>query len=326
MNPLVSIIIPVYNSEKYIRDTISSCLEQSYGHLEVIVVNDGSQDHSEEIIESFWDNRVRYYKIPNSGPCVARNFGIKMASGDLFQFLDADDILHKDKLKFQVEQYKFYGEDYVYSGVMGNILGKEKRLEKGFEFYYTNLEVPEYFRRMFANFGKYYTTGMWLVSRKLVEETGEWDSRVLLNNDGEYFSRLILNSDGIIFCPGAIFYYRRDVPGSVSKKNSKKIYESWLYSYNSYVSNFRRNLDERSARELGRKALSVYYCNSYPFYPDLLQKCKDQIRELGYPSPAAHGGRIFKILSAFIGTENALKLRTLKKNNKLSLVSILNLG
>lgn len=326
MNPLVSIIIPVYNSEKYIRDTLQSCIEQSYTNLEIIVVNDGSQDRSEEIIESLRDNRIRYFKIPNSGPCVARNFGIRMATGDLFQFLDADDILHRDKLKLQVERYERYGEEYVYSGVMGNIIGTQKQLEKGFDFYYTNLEVPEYFRRMFANFGKYYTTGMWLVSRKLVEETGEWDSQVLLNNDGEYFARLILNSDGLIFCPGAIFYYRRDVPGSVSKKNSRKIYESWLYSYNSYVKNFRRNLDDRSARELGRKALSVYYCNSYPFYPDLLQKCRDQIKELGYPSPSPHGGRIFRILSAFIGTENALKLRTLKKSNKLSLESLFNLG
>ncbi|WPP52903.1 glycosyltransferase family 2 protein [Catalinimonas niigatensis] len=318
MNPLVSIIIPVYNSEKYIKNTIESCLQQTYTHIEIIIVNDGSKDNSEKIIKGFNDSRLKYYKIANSGPCYARNFGIEKATGDLFQFLDADDVLDQEKLESQVRYYQSHGDEYVYSGIMGFIINDQKQLEQGFDFYYKNLRIEEYFRKMFYHFGKYYTTGMWLLPRKLVEKTHGWDEKVRINNDGEYFSRIILHSKGIVFCPEAIFYYRRDVPMSVSKRfNSKDIYESWLYSYSCYVKCFQRTLNKKTANELGRKALSVYYCNSYPNYPDLLQECKDQIRLLGYHSPSAHGGKTFKLISAIVGVDNALKIKTLKDKGKL---------
>lgn len=317
MKPLISIIIPVYNSEKYIKETIQSCLNQTYTNLEIIIVNDGSTDKSEEIIHGFKDTRIKYFKIANSGPCYARNFGIKNATGDLFQFLDADDILENRKLEFQVIRHRTNGDEIVYSGVMGFIINDQKNLEPDFDFYYKKLQVEEYFRVMFNHFGKYYTTGMWLIPRSLIEKTHGWDEKVLINNDGEYFSRIILLSNGIVFCPGAVFYYRRDVPMSISKGfNSKKIYESWLYSYSCYAKYFQFFLGQNSANELGREALSVYYCNSYPNYPDLLHRCKQQIRELGYHSPAAHGGKTFKIISNLIGVDNALKLRTLKDRRK----------
>lgn len=315
MKCLVSIIIPVYNTEKYIQRTVNSCLNQTYEHFEIIIVNDGSTDNSEELVQRIEDKRIRYFKIANSGPCVARNFGIEQAKGDLFQFLDADDILDEGKLQAQMESYVKYGDDYVYSGTMGNILAGVKDLEEGFEIYYKNLRVEDYFRTMFSNFGKYYTTGIWLTPRKLVEKTKGWDKDVLLNNDGEYFTRIILNSNGVIFCSDSIFYYRRDVPFSVSKGlKSRRIYESWLYSYKCYVENFHLYLEAKSARELSRQALSVYYCNSYPKYPELLRECKDLFEELGYRTPVAHGGDLFRFTAALLGVEKALKVREMKKN------------
>lgn len=321
MKSLVSIIIPVYNSEKYIEETIQSCLDQTYSHFEVIIVNDGSKDSSEDIIQRFEDNRIKYFKIKNSGPCFARNYGISKATGKLFQFLDADDVLHHEKIESQVRMYALFGDEYIYSGIMGTINNGLKSLEKDLDFYYKNLEVKEYFRKMFNNFGKYYTTGIWLVPKKLLDSSPGWDEKVLINNDGEYFSRLILKSKGIIFSPGAIFYYRRDVPESLSKKfNSKRIYTSWLYSYTCYVKGFKDNLDPACARELGRKALSVYYCNSYPHHPDLLATCKEQIRLLGYKSPVAYGGETFKFLSRVMGVDSALRIRTFKETLKLNFI------
>lgn len=317
MKKLISIIIPFYNAEKYIGDTIQSCLNQTYSTIEIILVNDGSSDNSSGVINSFDDNRLKYFTVPNGGPCRARNFGLSKASGALIQFLDADDLLEKEKLSLQYKKYLQFGDDYIYSGVMGKILGDQKTLEQDFHFYYQDLSVLEYFQEMFGNFGKYYTTGIWLVPRKLVDQTHGWDEKVLINNDGEYFTRIILHSKGIKFCPGAIFYYRRDVTGSVSKaRNGKHIYESWLYSYSCYVKNFQLKIDTKSANHLGRRALSVYYCNSYPNHPELLENCKDQIRQLGYQKPVAHGGKTFKIISAFLGVYRALKIRELKQKLK----------
>lgn len=98
---LISVIVPVYNCEKYVGDCLDSILANKYQNLEVIVVNDGSTDNSAEIIKKYYnqksekyDNRVIYIEQNNMGLSVARNTGIKYADGDWISFVDADDIVH----------------------------------------------------------------------------------------------------------------------------------------------------------------------------------------------------------------------------------------
>ncbi|MFB9868640.1 glycosyltransferase family 2 protein [Vreelandella sulfidaeris] len=90
--PLVSIIIPCYNAEKYVAEAIESALAQTYPHCEVIVVNDGSLDASGKVIECY-KNSIRYLKTDNRGACHARNVGLYVAKGERVQWLDADDVL-----------------------------------------------------------------------------------------------------------------------------------------------------------------------------------------------------------------------------------------
>lgn len=94
---MISIIIPCYNSEKYIKDAIDSVKNQSYKNWECIIVNDGSTDNSETIIQDCIknDNRFLYIKQENKGPGAARNYGAKYVKGELMTMLDADDILGK---------------------------------------------------------------------------------------------------------------------------------------------------------------------------------------------------------------------------------------
>lgn len=110
--PLVSIIIPCYNAEKYVGEAIQSALDQTYPHKEVIVIDDGSTDGSLEVIRSFGD-RVRWETGPNRGACAARNRGLKIARGEFIQFLDADDLLHTTKLQKQVAEFDHTGADMV---------------------------------------------------------------------------------------------------------------------------------------------------------------------------------------------------------------------
>ena len=100
--PLVSIVIPCYNAEKYIGQAVESALGQRYRPIEVIVVDDGSSDESVRVLATFGD-RIRLETGPNRGACAARNIGLAMAQGELIQFLDADDTLHPQKLERQVE-------------------------------------------------------------------------------------------------------------------------------------------------------------------------------------------------------------------------------
>jgi glycosyltransferase involved in cell wall biosynthesis len=101
--PLVSIIMPAFNAEAFIADAIQSALQQSWGNLELIIINDGSTDDTEKIVQSFRDTRIKYIRQENKGVSVARNKGLDAASGKYLAFLDSDDILPSDSLKSRVE-------------------------------------------------------------------------------------------------------------------------------------------------------------------------------------------------------------------------------
>jgi len=98
--PLISCIMPVCNGEKYILEALESVMAQSYPLTEVIVVDDGSTDGTEQIVRTFGD-RVRYLGRENAGPTIARNTGIAAATGDVIAFIDSDDVWSSDRLAVQ---------------------------------------------------------------------------------------------------------------------------------------------------------------------------------------------------------------------------------
>ncbi|MDI6883463.1 MAG: glycosyltransferase [Patescibacteria group bacterium] len=101
-NPLVSIVIPTYNKAKHIKKAIGGVLSQTYQNLEVIVIDDGSTDNTQEVVKSFNDPRIIYIWQENKGPAAARNTGIKKTQGKYIAFLDSDDFWLKEKLEKQV--------------------------------------------------------------------------------------------------------------------------------------------------------------------------------------------------------------------------------
>ncbi|MDR0516769.1 MAG: glycosyltransferase [Fibromonadaceae bacterium] len=109
INPLVSIIIPVYNGSNYLREAIDSALAQTYQSCEIIVVNDGSNDNTEEICLSY-GNRIRYFIKENGGVSTALNFGIENMRGEYFSWLSHDDIYYPDKIEKQINALKEDGD------------------------------------------------------------------------------------------------------------------------------------------------------------------------------------------------------------------------
>lgn len=120
-NPLVSVIIPVYNKRRFIKETIDSAVKQSYQNFEIIVVNDGSTDDSLDIVNTFKDSRVRIFSQPNSGVELARNFGFSKSVGSFVTFHDADDLMSQDRLKKQVDFF-VSNEDLVLVGTWANVI------------------------------------------------------------------------------------------------------------------------------------------------------------------------------------------------------------
>jgi len=104
--PLVSVIIPTYNRSNYVQKAIDSVLSQSYKNLELIVIDDGSTDDTEEVIRSKYVNKLKYIKQENQGESKARNVGISLSNGKYLAFLDSDDKWHPDKLMHLVKFFE----------------------------------------------------------------------------------------------------------------------------------------------------------------------------------------------------------------------------
>jgi teichuronic acid biosynthesis glycosyltransferase TuaG len=133
-SPLVSVIIPVYNAEKYIEQTIHSVLNQTFQDFEIIVLNDGSKDSSGQIIRRLQqeDKRITYIPKSNSGVSDTRNMGISKASGKYLAFLDADDLWKPDNLGEKIRALEQTGKKWVFSDLENifeddNILHLERK-------------------------------------------------------------------------------------------------------------------------------------------------------------------------------------------------------
>ncbi len=101
---LVSIILPVYNAEKFVEETINSILNQTYSNIELIIVEDCSTDNSLNIIKKFSDKRIKVFNFKeNKGVAIARNYGVDKSEGEYLAFIDSDDIWKKDKLEKQMD-------------------------------------------------------------------------------------------------------------------------------------------------------------------------------------------------------------------------------
>lgn len=125
---LISVIMPAYNAEVYITEAIESVLKQSWSNWELLIINDGSTDCTEEVIKPFLsDKRIQYFKQENKGVSAARNVGLKNMKGDYFCFLDADDVLPKKSLQSRIEV--FTNNENV-DFVDGRVLEKDKYLNK----------------------------------------------------------------------------------------------------------------------------------------------------------------------------------------------------
>lgn len=116
MNDLVSIIMPSYNTAKFIKETVASVINQSYERWELIIVDDCSTDNTDEVMATFTDARIRYLKNEhNSGAAVSRNRALREAKGKWIAFLDSDDVWHHEKLEKQISFMKKNGYKFSYT-------------------------------------------------------------------------------------------------------------------------------------------------------------------------------------------------------------------
>ena len=232
----VSVIIPCYNCGTALHRTVKSVLQQTYPHLEIIIIDDGSNDNSYAVARQYEGDKVQVLQQANAGAAVARNKGLQHASGDFIQFLDAGDVLSESKIEEQVNALQ---ESATKLAVCNYIqFTNEEELKhpqhtNQSSFIYSTNSVQEFLIKLWGGEGdmNFIQTNSWLLPKSLIEKAGRWRNYRCPDDDGEFFARVILASDGIVYTPGVYNYYHI-TPGGINQlsksKNRKYLHNSLL--------------------------------------------------------------------------------------------------
>lgn len=193
--PRVSVIIPTYNYGKYVQRAIDSVLSQSFRDFEIIVVDDGSTDNTEEIIEKHFKNKVRYYYQKNSGAPSARNHGLSFSKGEYVVFLDADDRLMKNALE---SRYRFLqshpGHGWVYGAALyQNDNGQD--ISRFFSSKFASSNKREGHILPYLLLGELIPLCSVMLKQKLVQALGGFDTNLSYFQDYELWLRAAAQSE-----------------------------------------------------------------------------------------------------------------------------------
>ncbi len=202
--PLVSIIIPVYNGANYMREAIDSALAQTYKNIEVIVVNDGSKDDGEtDRVALSYGEKIRYIHKENGGVSTALNEGIRNMKGEYFSWLSHDDAYHPDKIEKQIELLGQYEDRQMVVKCSTEFIDQDSQLITS-----KKASVPEKAKVLrwdealtrMLSVGSYNGCTL-LIHKGVFEKCGFFDERLRFNQDGFMWSKIFLKGYSMLICP-----------------------------------------------------------------------------------------------------------------------------
>lgn len=245
-----SIVIPLFNKENFIENTIKSVLNQSFTDFELLVVDDGSTDTSSKKVSKFDDKRITLFTKKNEGVAVARNFGIEKSTANYICFLDADDLWNVDFLKTMHFYCTKFPEQFVFSS------GKE--IETKNTVFKPNYSIPKTAEFELVNFFKasqnecVLWTSSTVIHKKVFEKIGLFDTKISKGEDTELWIRIGLNYQ-ILFIWKALAKHVYDEK-SISR-NSNYYFDN--YTFNKYSELEKTNLDLKKYMDLNRFSAAI---------------------------------------------------------------------
>lgn len=261
---MISVIIPVYNGEKYIRETLDSLLKQTFSNFEIIIINDGSTDNTYNICESYQKKtkNIFIYEQENKGVSSARNYGLKKAIGKYIYFMDADDTLQENAFETMIKYIKNYDlltfgyiEDYPddkkAKGYLENkILNQEEAIEIA-------LKTDNSFQG--------YLWNKLFVHSIIDENTIQFDENITICEDLLFLIKYLFNCKTICTRKEKLYYYRMRKSGASKKFNVKK--------FTSMFSSYEQILDLLKKRKIQNVVYLEYeYLFHYYFYKKMFEK------------------------------------------------------
>jgi glycosyltransferase involved in cell wall biosynthesis len=320
--PLVSIIIPVFNAEKYLEKTINSAIHQTWQNKEIIVINDGSTDDSLALANKFAGSGVRVFTQENKGASAARNYGLREAKGAYIQFLDADDLLSPDKIEGQMN---------CLNGSLTHLgLCRVVHFDDGADYRNITLTDEVWFctdsndpvdfllklhagNEVMPGYGSMIQPNSWLTPKALIEKAGPWNEFRCPDDDGEFFCRVILASEGIKYSTVGTNYYRKFIySNTLSAQKSLLAYENMLLA----VDLKHGHLKEKTNSPLLDRIFAKHYWEigvaSYPQYKQLSKSAIGKAVAFGYKGEKYKGGPFSTFLSKILGWKLARILTYLR--------------
>jgi len=289
MKPLVSILVPAYNAEKWIAYALQSAIAQTWQRKEIIVVDDGSKDRTAEVARQFASKQLFVVSTQNQGVVAALNHAYQLCHGDYIQVLAADDLLAPDKIERQLAARRKTDRNRVLlSGPWAHFYYRTRCAQFVPNSLWQDLSPVEWLlRKMSENLHMQPAT--WLTSRGLAEAAGPSDTRLHYDDDGEYFCRVLMASEGTRFVPEARVFYRLSPSSRVSYVGSSdKKKDALLLSMKLHIQYLRSLEDSERVRKACLAYLQNWYDCFYPDRPDIVAELQTLAAGLQGPLEEPH--------------------------------------
>ena len=255
-----SVILVTYNSSRYIEESISSVLNQTYKNFELIIIDDGSTDKTINIIKKFKDNRIKYKYQTNQGPSKARNFGIKISKSRWICFIDADDYWHKNKLK--VVNKFLSGNNLIYHKLHKKVEFKKQnlhitqsKLQYSLFQKYIGSKIKNPIAQNLLIYGNTIPTSSVVIRKKILKKFKSFDEKLRIGEDYDLWLRLSLVTDKFMFIPENLGTYRIHIESATKKKKDiTKLVMNIEKKYHHVLNNNEKVLNiSRHEYSIGRK-------------------------------------------------------------------------
>jgi hypothetical protein len=323
---IVSIIIPCYNSERFLTETLESALAQTYTHTEIIVIDDGSTDRTAELIHRYTD-RARVELGPNRGASAARNRGTVLARGEFIQYLDADDLLTADAVARRVAALQRAGADIAYSDwgrlveIEPNVFKVGQQMVRRIEDVHPNLQIA-------------LITSFWAppaavtYRRSVVEKIGGWKEWLPIIQDARFLQDAGLVGGKFVHVPGIGAKYREHFGPSLSRSSHAAFISDVFRNACDLQQLFMRRgamtAEERQAlaQIFGYASRSLFFCDKAAF-----RECVERLYEVEpafRPTWPKTAGLLsnwfgFKVAGVLVATLQRLRSMARRSMRKLQL-------
>ena len=311
--PLVSVLIPCFNAEQWIGETIESVYRQTWENIEIVIINDGSTDGSLAEINRQKSPRMKVIDQTNRGQNATLNRALSESSGAFIQYLDADDALEQNKIKNQM--IRLEGNTDCVATCSWRVISSSAAVDfvdpapvKAGPFG-ERVPVDWLVENWWEGGGMMYPA-MWLIPVDILRRSGPWREDVTLMNDTEFFGRVVLAARAVLLCPDSLSYYRKGHPSLSSVKTPR----AWRSYFDVMELCVDRLLAIESSDRTRRVASFMWQrlANScYPYQRALGSEAQRRAELLHADRLYMPAGPAYNLISAILGWKTARSLQVM---------------